>query len=212
MHHLLKQVSNWLETWFSFQTWTLPEDKINQASRVDKMLLSQYHPYIVERDGKTLLPQFLGMYRYHRHSLTLVQCTYNSMYIRLTVDNVENYMCVMRNVFSGHLKVRNLRRWFLTKWFYARCTRNTIWKGQLWRGRRARRKSRKRSQHWRCEGSTQTQTHIQRLRREKYIPLWRPFRTMTLSKMAWRSPSERRPRANWWKHSLQMFNSSSSRF
>ena len=23
---------------------------------------------------------------------------------RLTVDNVENYMCVMRNVFSGHLK------------------------------------------------------------------------------------------------------------
>ena len=36
------------------------------------------------------------------------------MYIRLTVDNVENYMCVMRNVFSGHLKVRNLRRWFLT--------------------------------------------------------------------------------------------------
>ena len=23
----------------------------------------QYHPYIVERDGKTLLPQFLGMYR-----------------------------------------------------------------------------------------------------------------------------------------------------
>jgi hypothetical protein len=49
-------------------------------------LLKQYHPYIVERDGKTLLPQFLGMYR-------------------LTVDNVENYMCVMRNVFSGHLKV-----------------------------------------------------------------------------------------------------------
>ena len=40
----------------------------------------------MERDGKTLLPQFLGMYR-------------------LTVDNVENYMCVMRNVFSGHLKV-----------------------------------------------------------------------------------------------------------
>jgi hypothetical protein len=49
-------------------------------------LSPQYHPYIVERDGKTLLPQFLGMYR-------------------LTVDNVENYMCVMRNVFSGHLKV-----------------------------------------------------------------------------------------------------------
>ena len=93
------------------------------------MLLSQYHPYIVERDGKTLLPQFLGMYRYHRHALTFVHnngihvrlldvqasssCTdsptYNSKY-RLTVDNVENYMCVMRNVFSGHLKVRNLGR------------------------------------------------------------------------------------------------------
>ena len=85
----------------------------------------------MERDGKTLLPQFLGMYRYHHHALALVHtcnimyvrllhvqasssctdfCTYNSMYIRLTVDNVENYMCVMRNVFSGHLKVRNLRR------------------------------------------------------------------------------------------------------
>ena len=73
------------------------------------MLLSQYHPYIVERDGKTLLPQFLGMYRYHHHALTLVHVTVR-MYIRLTVDNVENYMCVMRNVFSGHLKVRNLRR------------------------------------------------------------------------------------------------------
>ena len=73
------------------------------------MPLSQYHPYIVERDGKTLLPQFLGMYRYYRHALTLVHITVR-MYIRLTVDNVENYMCVMRNVFSGHLKVRNLRR------------------------------------------------------------------------------------------------------
>lgn len=53
---------------------------------MDVSSFPQYHPYIVERDGKTLLPQFLGMYR-------------------LTVDNVENYMCVMRNVFSGHLKV-----------------------------------------------------------------------------------------------------------
>ena len=75
MHHLLKQVSNWLETWVSFPTWTLPENKINQASHVVKMLLSQYHPYIVERDGKTLLPQFLGMYRYHHHALTLVHIT-----------------------------------------------------------------------------------------------------------------------------------------
>ena len=36
--------------------------------------------------GKTLLPQYLGMYR-------------------LTVDNVETYMVVMRNIFSNHLKI-----------------------------------------------------------------------------------------------------------
>ena len=36
--------------------------------------------------GKTLLPQYLGMYR-------------------LTVDNDETYLVVMRNVFSNHLKI-----------------------------------------------------------------------------------------------------------
>ena len=36
--------------------------------------------------GKSLLPQYLGMYR-------------------LTVDNVETYMVVMRNIFSNHLKI-----------------------------------------------------------------------------------------------------------
>ena len=53
----------------------------------------------MERDGKTLLPQFLGMYR-------------------LTVDNVENYMCVMRNVFSGHLKASQNKcsLFFSTNW------------------------------------------------------------------------------------------------
>lgn len=40
--------------------------------------------YIVERHGKTLLPQYLGMYR-------------------LTVDGVEYYLVAMRNVFSSHL-------------------------------------------------------------------------------------------------------------
>lgn len=40
--------------------------------------------YIVERHGKTLLPQYLGMYR-------------------LTVENVEYYLVAMRNVFSSHL-------------------------------------------------------------------------------------------------------------
>jgi hypothetical protein len=48
--------------------------------------LKQYHPYIVDRHAKTLLPQYLAMYRF-------------------TVDNVETYMVVIRNVFSPHLKV-----------------------------------------------------------------------------------------------------------
>lgn len=48
--------------------------------------LKQYHPYIVERHGKTLLPQYLAMYR-------------------VTVDNLEHYLVVMRNVFSNHLPV-----------------------------------------------------------------------------------------------------------
>lgn len=48
--------------------------------------LKQYHPYIVDRHAKTLLPQYLALYR-------------------LTVDNMESYMVVIRNVFSAHLKV-----------------------------------------------------------------------------------------------------------
>lgn len=56
--------------------------------------------FIVECHGNTLLPQFLGMYR-------------------LTVDGVEIYMIVTRNVFSHRLsvyrkydlKVRNNCRW-----------------------------------------------------------------------------------------------------
>merc|ERR1719458_1816158 len=49
-------------------------------------LLKQYHPYIVDRHAKTLLPQYLAMFR-------------------LTVDNIETYLVVIRNVFSAHLKV-----------------------------------------------------------------------------------------------------------
>lgn len=41
---------------------------------------------MVERHGNTLLPQYLGMYR-------------------LTVDGIQSYFVVMRNVFSSHLKV-----------------------------------------------------------------------------------------------------------
>uniref|UniRef100_A0A1B6EE41 1-phosphatidylinositol-5-phosphate 4-kinase n=1 Tax=Clastoptera arizonana TaxID=38151 RepID=A0A1B6EE41_9HEMI len=57
------------------------------SEEVERMhsFLKDYHPYIVERHGKTLLPQYLGMYR-------------------LTVDGVEHYMVAMRNVFSNHLQ------------------------------------------------------------------------------------------------------------
>ncbi|XP_075436278.1 phosphatidylinositol 5-phosphate 4-kinase type-2 beta isoform X1 [Ascaphus truei] len=49
-------------------------------------ILKKYHQFIVECHGNTLLPQFLGMYR-------------------LTVDGVETYMVVSRNVFSHRLGV-----------------------------------------------------------------------------------------------------------
>ncbi|KAL7989881.1 hypothetical protein Chor_012547 [Crotalus horridus] len=49
-------------------------------------LLSHYHQYIVKCHGSTLLPQFLSMYR-------------------LSVDNEESYMLVMRNMFSHRLTV-----------------------------------------------------------------------------------------------------------
>uniref|UniRef100_A0AAY4EZS3 Phosphatidylinositol 5-phosphate 4-kinase type-2 alpha n=1 Tax=Denticeps clupeoides TaxID=299321 RepID=A0AAY4EZS3_9TELE len=49
-------------------------------------ILKKYHQYIVECHGSTLLPQFLGMYR-------------------ITVDGVETYMIVTRNVFSHRLSV-----------------------------------------------------------------------------------------------------------
>ncbi|XP_077460663.1 phosphatidylinositol 5-phosphate 4-kinase type-2 beta-like [Stigmatopora argus] len=49
-------------------------------------ILKKYHQFIVECHGNTLLPQFLGMYR-------------------LTVDGVETYMVVTRNVFSHRLPV-----------------------------------------------------------------------------------------------------------
>lgn len=42
--------------------------------------------YVVNRHGKTLLPQYLAMYR-------------------LTVDSIETYCVVMRNVFSTFLKI-----------------------------------------------------------------------------------------------------------
>lgn len=48
--------------------------------------LKEYHPYIVERYGKTLLPQYLGMYR-------------------LTVEGQVTYIVVMRNIFNSRLPI-----------------------------------------------------------------------------------------------------------
>ncbi|UMM21331.1 hypothetical protein L5515_003056 [Caenorhabditis briggsae] len=44
-------------------------------------VLRNYHQYVVEKQGKTLLPQYLGLYR-------------------LTIDGSETYLIVMRNVFG----------------------------------------------------------------------------------------------------------------
>ncbi|XP_031630585.1 phosphatidylinositol 5-phosphate 4-kinase type-2 beta [Contarinia nasturtii] len=58
------------------------------SEEIERMhaFLKHYHPYVVERHGNTLLPQYLGMYR-------------------LTVDGVQYYFVVMRNVFSSHLTI-----------------------------------------------------------------------------------------------------------
>lgn len=48
--------------------------------------LKRYHEYVVEKQGKTLLPQYLGLYR-------------------ITVDNSETYLLVMRNIFGGKYNV-----------------------------------------------------------------------------------------------------------
>lgn len=58
------------------------------SEEVERMhsFLKHYHPYIVERHGNSSLPQYIGMYR-------------------LTVDGVQYYFVIMRNVFSSHLKV-----------------------------------------------------------------------------------------------------------
>lgn len=61
---------------------TLTSEEVEQMHS----LLKQYHPYIVERHGKTLLPQYLGMYR-------------------LTVEGTATYLVVTRHVFSNHLNV-----------------------------------------------------------------------------------------------------------
>ncbi|XP_063603188.1 phosphatidylinositol 5-phosphate 4-kinase type-2 alpha-like isoform X3 [Penaeus indicus] len=61
---------------------TLTSDEVEQMHA----LLKEYHPYVVNRHGKTLLPQYLAMYR-------------------LTVESVETYCVVMRNIFSTFLQI-----------------------------------------------------------------------------------------------------------
>lgn len=61
---------------------TLTSDEVESMHH----LLKEYHPYIVERHGKTLLPQYLGMYR-------------------ITVEGSETYIVVMRNICSSSLTV-----------------------------------------------------------------------------------------------------------
>ena len=56
------------------------------TDQVEEMhsLLKQYHPYIVDRHAKTLLPQYLAMYRY-----LLMQ--YLAMYRYLLVEYLAMY-------------------------------------------------------------------------------------------------------------------------
>lgn len=58
------------------------------SEEVEQMhhILKQYHQYIVEVHAQTLLPHYLGMYR-------------------ITVNDVEHYLIVMRNVFSPRLTI-----------------------------------------------------------------------------------------------------------
>jgi hypothetical protein len=58
------------------------------SEEVERMhsFLKHYHPYMVENYKNTRLPQYLGMYR-------------------LTLDGVQYYFKVMRNVFSPHFRI-----------------------------------------------------------------------------------------------------------
>lgn len=49
-------------------------------------ILFQYHSYVVEKEGKTLLPQYLGLYR-------------------ITVDGTDKYYIVMRNIFGSKYSI-----------------------------------------------------------------------------------------------------------
>jgi len=61
---------------------TLTSEEVEQMHS----LIKSYYPYVVERHGKTLLPQYLGMYR-------------------ITVEGNEIYLVVMRNILSASLPI-----------------------------------------------------------------------------------------------------------
>lgn len=67
--------------------------------------------FIVECHGNTLLPQFLGMYR-------------------LTVDGVETYMVVTRNVFSHRLTVHRKYDLKVSAWGQTRKGGLLFWVGK----------------------------------------------------------------------------------
>lgn len=69
--------------------------------------------FIVECHGNTLLPQFLGMYR-------------------LTVDGVETYMVVTRNVFSHRLTVHRKYDLKVSVWGQSRKGGLLFWVGKSW--------------------------------------------------------------------------------
>lgn len=61
---------------------TLVSEEVEQMHHV----LKQYHQHIIEVHADTLLPHYLGMYR-------------------VTLNNIETYLVVMRNVFSPRLRI-----------------------------------------------------------------------------------------------------------
>ncbi|VDP48925.1 unnamed protein product [Schistosoma margrebowiei] len=65
-----------------FVAKTISSEEVEQMHQ----MLEEYYSYIVKGHGQTLLPQFLGLYR-------------------LTVNDQESYILVMRNVFSPRLAI-----------------------------------------------------------------------------------------------------------
>ncbi|KAH8861729.1 Phosphatidylinositol 5-phosphate 4-kinase type-2 beta [Schistosoma japonicum] len=65
-----------------FLAKTISSEEVEQLHQ----MLEEYYSYIVKGHGQTLLPQFLGLYR-------------------LTVNDQETYILVMRNVFSPRLAI-----------------------------------------------------------------------------------------------------------